>query len=140
MSEKIFDKLLASCAPGDSVVCVLFLVVAAFVLVVRLVLLRCNHDTHTFVTNAQSRARFVTSLTLPVLAVAVDVVFELDAHLSLHGLLADERVSQQLVGAGAVRVILQVARFDESREALRPDARNSDMRRVSLRESMRASV
>ena len=68
------------------------------------------------------------------------MVFELDAHLSLHGLLADERVSQQLVGAGAVRVILQVARFDESREALRPDARNSDMRRVSLRESVRASV
>lgn len=54
----------------------------------------------------------------PLLFGAVDVVFELDADLPLVGLVPDERVFEQLLGGGALGVVLHQAALDEAEELL----------------------
>ena len=56
----------------------------------------------------------------PLLARAVDVVLQLDAHLPLVGLVSDVRVLQELLGGGALGVVLHQAALDEAEELLGP--------------------
>lgn len=58
------------------------------------------------------------TLLTPLLFGAVNVVFELDADLPLVGLIPDERVFEQLLGGGALSVILHQAALDEAEELL----------------------
>lgn len=58
------------------------------------------------------------TLLAPLLLGPVDVVFELDADLPLVGLVPDEGVLQQLLGGGALSVVLHQAAFDEAEELL----------------------
>ena len=53
----------------------------------------------------------------------VDVVLELDAHLPLGRLVANERVLEQLLRRRTLCVVLQVTRVDETMKALRPAQR-----------------
>jgi len=62
----------------------------------------------------------VLTLLAPLLLGAVNVVLQLDAHLPLVGLVPDVRVFEQLVGGGALGVVLHQAAFDEAEELLRP--------------------
>ena len=55
-----------------------------------------------------------------MLAVPVDVVLQLNAHLPLGGLVAYERVLQQLLCTRALCVVFQVTGVYKAVEALRP--------------------
>lgn len=55
------------------------------------------------------------------LACAVDVIFELDADLSLSGLVSDERVLQQLFCGWTTWIRLHKTALDEVNELLRPE-------------------
>lgn len=61
-----------------------------------------------------------TELTFAVLAVPVDVVLQLYAHLPLGGLVSYERVLQQLLCTRALCVVFQVTGVYKAVEALRP--------------------
>lgn len=56
-----------------------------------------------------------------LLARAVDVVFQLDAHLALGRLISDERVLQQLFGGRTARVGLHQAALDELDKLFGPE-------------------
>lgn len=61
----------------------------------------------------------LTSLS-SLLTSAVDMVFELDANMSLVRLVANERMFQQLLCGGAIVVILHQAGFNKAEELLGP--------------------
>lgn len=60
------------------------------------------------------------TLLSPLLLGAVNVVFQLNADLPLVGLVSDEGVLQQLVGRGALRVVLHQAALNETKKLLGP--------------------
>ena len=58
----------------------------------------------------------------------VDVVFELNAHLPFGGLVADERVFQQLFRVRALRVVFDQTRLNEIMKFTRPAERRKEGR------------
>ncbi len=62
----------------------------------------------------------VSTFLSALLAAAVQVVLQLDAHLPLVGLVSDVGVLQQLIGGRPLRVVLHQTALDEAEELLRP--------------------
>lgn len=57
----------------------------------------------------------------PLFAGAVDVIFELDTHLSLVRLVSDEWVFQELLGGWPLSVVLHQTAFNKVKELLGPE-------------------
>lgn len=59
------------------------------------------------------------------------MVFELDPHLPLVGLVSDEGVLQELVGGRPLRVVLHQTALDEAEELLGPENKITGEKSVS---------
>jgi hypothetical protein len=70
-------------------------------------------------------------LTLSVLLVSVNVVFELDAGLTLSRLVLDEGVFQQLLRVWSCCVVLDQARLHKVVQLTRPVDKNNSTNKVS---------
>ncbi len=71
-------------------------------------------------THASVSCGVVSTFLSALLAAAVQVVLQLDAHLPLVGLVSDVGVLQQLIGGRPLRVVLHQTALDEAEELLRP--------------------
>lgn len=80
-----------------------------------------TQNEHTHKHTLAHTARIHTFLS-PLLAGAVDVIFELDAHLSLVRLVSDERVFQQLLGGWPLSVVLHQTAFNKVKKLLGPES------------------
>lgn len=76
---------------------------------------------HRINTHRQTHTVCIHTLLSPLLAGAVDVIFELDAHLSLVRLVSDERVLQQLLRGRPLSVVLHQTAFNKVKELLGPE-------------------
>lgn len=71
------------------------------------------------------------TLLLLVFLASINVVFQLDTYLPLCGLVADERMFQQMLGVGTLMVILDQHCLDETLKLLRPFLRLETRRRIA---------